>query len=106
MTHAARMEFLARLQDVLQSIGETRFAELVSHALSNSEDACDAFLVSNIVWGGAGSIADQAGTGRVERRTVEAALIALGEQQITDGRVNPRTSMWVTAFTQWRRDGI
>jgi hypothetical protein len=66
------------------------------------------FLVSNELWGGAGSIADQAGidAGRSMRREVESALIDLGEEQIRRGVVNPRTATWVEAFKQWRRDGI
>ena len=76
--------------------------------LVGSEDDLDAFLISNELWGGAGSIADQAGVaqGRRHRRSIEAALIGLGEKQIKEGTVNVRTEMWVGRFRQWQRDRI
>jgi hypothetical protein len=63
--------------------------------------------VSNELWGGAASVADQAGldAGRPERRQLEAALLALGEEQIAAGKVNARTWMWVDAFKYWQREG-
>ena len=83
---------LNRLDDALQMSGGER----------------DQFLVSNELWGGAGSIADQAGidVGRSGRREIESALIDLGEEQIRRGLVNPRTASWVDTFKKWRRDGI
>ncbi len=83
---------LNRLDDALQMSGGER----------------DQFLVSNELWGGAGSIADQAGinVGRSVRREVESALIDLGQEQIRRGLVNPRTVSWVDVFKKWRDDGI
>ncbi len=37
------------------------------------------------------------------RRAIEAVLIDLGGAQRTMGLVNPRTGMWVGAFSEWRR---
>ena len=72
------------------------------------DEGVEAFLKSNTVWGGAGSIADQVGVpqGREERRKVEALLIDLGEFQISEDHCNQRTKMWVDVFKQWKNDGI
>ncbi len=75
---------------------------MVETALSGAEDAMEAFLVSNELWGGPGSIADQAAYGQEpeDLRQVERALTALGEVQIRVGKVNPRTEMRVAHFKQ------
>jgi hypothetical protein len=64
------------------------------------------YLVSNELWGGAGSVADQAvlqlpGV----RRQLEALLIRLGREQMSLGRTNIRTEMWVTAFEKLLAEG-
>lgn len=57
------------------------------------------FLTSNSLWGGAGSIADQALIEMLgPRRELEEILIRLGKAQERLGRVNVRTEMWVSAF--------
>ena len=65
------------------------------------------FLTSNALWGGAGSLADQGlneiPTGRAK---LEALLIRLGREQMRVGRTNVRTEMWVSAFEQWRAQGL
>lgn len=65
------------------------------------------FLVSNELWGGAGSVADQ---GVLEfsgaRRQLETLLIRLGREQMSLAKVNVRTEMWVTAFEKWKAEGI
>ena len=72
-------------------------------ALLGDDEALWNFLVSNELWGGAGSVADQAVLASPEgRRDLEALLIRLGREQIAAGRSNTRTAMWVTAFEQWR----
>ncbi|MDB5335273.1 MAG: hypothetical protein JWN70_892 [Planctomycetaceae bacterium] len=65
------------------------------------------FLVSNDLWGGAGSIADEACVSgpRSTRRKIEGALIELGNAQIQSGLVNVRTESWVQAFEQWAESG-
>jgi len=95
--------------EALRQTGDSALAERVGVALAGSDADVEAFLVSNELWGGAGSIADQAGTGAHRsgiRRTVEAALIELGDLQIQSGKVNRRTVMWVETFREWRRNGI
>jgi hypothetical protein len=102
----ARLEELAQL---LSSGGESHLADLVNAAISGTESERSAFLVSNELWGGAGSIADQAGVAANrsdERRRIERVLIAIGEEQMRSSNVNQRTEMWVSAFKQWARDGI
>jgi hypothetical protein len=93
----------------LEENGKGKAARDVHGALMGTERDFVAFLVSNELWGGAGSIADQAGLqgGRGDsRRAIEAALIELGEEQIRQGIVNVRTQMWTDAFRQWKRSGI
>ena len=96
------------LKAVLQKTGEDRLSGMVENALSGSEQDLAAFLISNELWGGAGSIADEAGCqkGRAAQKLIEATLIKLGEQQIQEGTVNERTVMWVDTFRQWQRYGI
>jgi hypothetical protein len=99
-------DYLRRLSAVLDKQGEPN-AELAA-ALSAAEDELDVFLTSNELWGGAGSIADQAGGSNrtAASREVEAILIELGNEQIRLGLINPRTAAWVKAFTEWRQRGI
>jgi hypothetical protein len=106
---ALRQE-LATLEAVLSQHGETHAAQLVRRALAGSDQELRAFLTSNELWGGAGSIADQAGIGsglrRHVRRKVEASLIRLGTEQMRQGLVNVRTEIWVDAFSTWQRKGV
>jgi len=108
-TRASRMRTqLNRLAGVLSAQGEEELALTVRSVVSSDDQKLEAFLVSNELWGGAGSIADQAGVtrGRESRRAIEAALIALGRAQVGSGRVNPRTLMWIEAFRKLQREGI
>ena len=100
---------LERLESVLLQHGDTDFALMIRRALDSSEQDLRAFLVSNELWGGSGSIADCAGLsqGRGDgRRDIEAALIRLGQEQMRQDVVNVRTAMWVDTFCQWRQGGI
>src|SRR5688500_5512762 len=107
MEEALRQD-LATLEAVLSQHGATDAAQLISGALAGSDQELLAFLTSNELWGGPGSIADQAGVsqGRDVRRPVEAALARLGAEQMRQGLVNVRTEMWVDAFSKWQREGI
>jgi hypothetical protein len=49
--------------DALGNEGETGLALTVRSVVSGDDANLDAFLVSNELWGGAGSIADQSGDG-------------------------------------------
>lgn len=101
-------EELCNLLDALVASGDTAQADVVRQALSASPDELEAFLASNELWGGAGSIADQAGFdhGRAGRRPIEAVLIRLGEAQLDRGIANARTRMWIDAFRMWQDEGI
>ena len=72
---------------------------MVEDAIAGPDQVLDAFLISNYVWGGAGSIADRTGVigmrSAERRRNIEWALIQLGKIQIRVGLVNPWTAMWV-----------
>lgn len=104
-------ECLERLRSLLIQAGEDFPASLIASALDGSEVDFDQFLISNELWGGPGSIADQAGIGRggevhVLTKDIERALIQLGRLQIDAGRTNQRTKMWVEAFEHWHRSGV
>jgi hypothetical protein len=75
-------------------------------ALLGDETKMWDYLVSNDLWGGAGSVADQAVLGFPEaRKELEVLLIRLGREQMRLGRVNVRTEMWVSAFEKWGAAG-
>lgn len=100
---------LADLAQSLTECGEWSMASAAEAAATGSDSVLTAFLVSNELWGGAGSIADQAGCSSDrtdDRRRIEADLIMLGRLQINAGLVNVRTASWVAAFEDWSGRGI
>jgi hypothetical protein len=104
-------DHLQRLSQALEECGEVTCAARIKDLLSGPEHELATILTSNELWGGAGSIADQSGlTKRGQRtdrrRTVERALIQLGNEQIRSGNVNQRTARWVSVFTKWENAGI
>jgi|SRR5690349_18105460 len=105
------------LRDKLQNVaialkagGEMKFAEAAERAAAGNDEQLKSFLTSNDLWGGAGSVADQAGLGSgdrsPQRKRIEAALVTLGQEQLKAGMTNVRTEMWVSAFEEWARRGI
>lgn len=104
-------ELRARLEElevVLAGNGEGPSAERVRTALDAGGDAVAEFLVSHTLWGGAGSIADQAciGAGAAARRSIEGILARLGAEQMRRDLLNPRTRMWTEAFAARPRDEV
>ena len=96
---------LLNLSATLRQVGEIGMAGEIDTHMDAPQDGLNAFLRSNELWGGMGSIADQAGVGSPEkRRVVEAALIDLGVAQIAAGVTNVRTLGWIEVFKQ-RRTG-
>ncbi len=96
------------LAEVLETHGEAEAAAQVRAALSGDTAQFEAYLRSDELWGGAGSIADQAGMreGRAQAsRIIERALIELGDEQIRAGIVNVRTASWVEALRKWASSG-
>lgn len=96
-------EKLSDLAELLETAGKERFARYIRTQLEGSDETVRRFLRSNELWGGAGSIADEAGVGcdDVARRNFWAAMSALGKAQISAGVTNPRTPFWTEAFAQW-----
>ena len=92
---------------MLTSSGEHAYTDEIDAALSGDDAALVAFLTSNTLWGGAGSIADQAGgPGRKTKRSVEQLLAQLGREQIRLGYANPRTETWTSVFEEWHAQHI
>ena len=93
----------AELKDLisaLEAAGEVDHSGAIQAALASERDI-QTIVLSNDIWGGAGSIADQAGfasSSKGARSAIEKALIALGRRQIEEGVVNQRTELWVSAF--------
>lgn len=106
MNAEALKQRLEALGSVLSQHDDTDALAMVHRALVASEEDLRSFLNSNELWGGAGSIADQAGIiqGPEVRRQVEGALISLGVEQMQQGEVNSRTEMWVEAFSKLQRE--
>lgn len=74
-------------------------ANLIEDVLEKQEQNLWSFLVSNELWGSAGSIADQALLNKEEaRKKLEKLLVKLGTLQLKQKKMNVRTEMWVTAF--------
>jgi hypothetical protein len=101
---------LRELAAVLRDGGATAFAEMAEAAAAGDEEQLKVFLTSNDLWGGSGSIADQAGISKgdrsPQRKRIEATLVALGQEQLNIGIANVRTAMWVGAFQEWKQSGI
>jgi hypothetical protein len=98
------------LRDTLKEISELLESHDASSnglaiALLGDEKSMWAYLVSNELWGGAGSIADQAlSDAPAARAKLERLMVRLGREQMRLGRVNHRTEMWVSAFEKSREE--
>ena len=103
-------EKLHDLAAALRGGGEASLAQAAESAAAGDDEQLKAFLTSNDLWGGSGSIADQAGIGTggrsPQRKKIEAVLVALGQEQLQAGITNVRTEMWVSAFQEWKQSGI
>ena len=93
MKHRAilRQRLRALRAIVVEVHGEDLYAEEMAAALAGSDEQLKAYLVSNNLWGGAGSLADQGGF------RITAALADLGRAQLGAGVTNPRVKSWVEA---------
>ncbi|MFA6545210.1 MAG: hypothetical protein WCS99_12400 [Limisphaerales bacterium] len=99
------------VRDILQQISEllerhNDSSNALAIGLLGDDKKMWNFLISNELWGGAGSVADQAVLEFPDaRRQLETLLIRLGRAQMNLGRVNVRTEMWVLAFEKWHEEG-
>jgi hypothetical protein len=98
---------LLELARLLEDGGQDRSAGTIRQALrSGIGQKLEEFLVSNELWGGAGSIADESlVSDDARRRDFEHLMLKLGRLQLARGKTNPRTETWVRAFEQWRHAG-
>jgi hypothetical protein len=98
------------VREILQEISELLekhdgSSNALAIALLGDENKLWDFLVSNDLWGGAGSVADQALLELPEeRRLLDELMVRLGREQMRLGKVNIRTEMWVSAFEKWLTD--
>lgn len=105
MDDGEAIKILSEIAALLEAGGEDWAPAELRDALSGSGEKLRAFLASNELWGGAGSIADQGCISDPARRnTLEGLLIRLGRLQIEAGHTNVRTTMWVTAFQRIRQN--
>ena len=104
-------ETLRQIAELLRENGHLELAVIVEDAIAGYDRTLDTFLASNDLWGGSGSIADSGGSTRTgerrnERRESKMLSLRLAKNRYAWGKVNPRTSMWVTAFSKWKASGI
>ena len=98
---------LEEIRQLLDSGGEEAYVADIDKAVGGDDKSLDAFLVSNVLWGGSGSIPDNCLLDNPPlRKRLMQALIELGNAQIADNQVNPRTHMWASTFQKWIDDGI
>ena len=91
---------LVELEKILRSGGEVKWADEVSLSREEGETAIERFALSNELWGGAGSIADHDFISDPDRRrALEKVLMDMGNYQISQGRFNPRTKLWMDVFS-------
>jgi len=99
---ADERRIIAEIAELLEAGRETEKARITRSALAGREEQFERFLVSNELWGGAGSIADESLIAdNIQRRVLEDLLIQIGRIQCETNRLNPRTEMWVAAFEKW-----
>lgn len=97
-------ELLVKIASFLKKNDECQYSKMLEDVLLNGDNEILQFIVSNELWGGAGSIADQALIENSEaRKNLEALLIELGGIQKEAGQLNVRTESWIAAFKAWRK---
>jgi len=94
------INILENILMVLKDGGEEYYYQLIRNILDDkAEDDVWKFIISNDLWGGSGSISDQALLDNKDLRIkLEMLLIELGNMQMRMDKVNPRTKMWVSSF--------
>ena len=95
------------LEELIQLFLESKAtfrATQIETAILKDDSGLKEFLISNDLWGGSGSIADDRVTDDPKiRRWIENLLIQIGDIQMRNGFVNVRTEMWVSAFKDWSK---
>ena len=101
-------QLLKNLENLLHTSDELVYAKRVHEArTSEDDDILFDFLISNDLWGGMGSIADQAGMDYNEQKKEFAqTLVKIGEYQISLGKTNIRTASWVDVYKNWLKNGV
>jgi hypothetical protein len=95
-------ELLEDLIKLFMDCKATFRAQQIETAILKDDSGLREFLVSNDMWGGSGSVADDRVTDDTKlRRKIENLMIQIGSIQMRNGFVNARTQMWVTAFKDW-----
>lgn len=108
---------LSRIQDILQNHpGDSAdWLGLIIGLHDSNEQEFYRELNSKRMWGGAGSIANQAMADnpgmdewqwRMEVRELRELLITLGEHLQARGNHYPDISSWLLAFSNWNQSGI
>jgi hypothetical protein len=108
MNTLATKEILAQIKEILDESKDYLFANMLSDILDKNDSEILEFIKSNELWGGAGSLADQAisGNRNDQRRKLEKKLIELGKEQIKNGQTNIRTEVWIQVFEEWQKSKI
>ena len=100
------------VREILKEISEllerhNLSSNLLFSAVNGDEEQLWHYLISNDLWGGAGSVADQALLSfPEERKKLDILMIRLGHVQMKIGRVNSRTEMWTSVFEKWQAEKL
>lgn len=100
----------AKLADLLEQSGDKALADFIRWE-TRTDEACARFACSLELWGGAGSVADQAGidaqTGesRRFRAEIEHTLVGIATEQQRVGLKYPRATSWAQTFQKWAESG-
>lgn len=95
---------LTKIKGLMHAGNDQEYFEMIQKVLQGNDEELWAFLTSNDLWGGAGSIADQALIDdKGLRKELEKLLIDLAAQQEKIGRLNSRTKSWADAFIAWSK---
>lgn len=97
-------DVLVKIKELMHTGNDQVYFEMIQKVLQGDDKELWVFLTSNDLWGGAGSIADQALIDdKGLRKELEMLLIDLAVQQEKIGRLNPRTKSWADAFIAWSK---
>jgi hypothetical protein len=109
---------MEEIRAILDSYGLATYVELFDEVLryyvAGEEVQFREALLSNSVWGGAGSVCDvhlpslhqEGGDGWQDQKSLDLAIVRLAEALDSRGLADERVRNWANAFRTWRDDGV
>jgi|SRR6266542_6306105 hypothetical protein len=108
---------LEEIRALLDSYGLAPYVELfdevLRHYAAGEDEQFREALLSNSVWGGAGSVCDmhlpslqqEGRDGWQDQKSLDLAMVRVAEALDARGLADERVRNWANAFRQWRDDG-